>query len=30
MMRVCPICGDKHPEEDFIGDICSSCACNMF
>ena len=26
---ICKICGEEHPEEDMIGDICSSCTSIM-
>ena len=28
-MKVCPICGDEHPDEDFVNGVCSSCASIM-
>lgn len=24
-MRICPVCGEEKPEEDFRGDICTGC-----
>jgi len=29
-MRECPICGDLHEDDDFIGNVCTSCSFIMY
>ena len=28
-MPRCPICGEEHPEDEMIGEVCASCASIM-
>ena len=29
IIPICPICGEEHPEEEMIGEVCASCASIM-